>query len=363
MKRLRLVLSGTSRSAGGTQGVAASLQRGFASAGWDVDWFGPESLARIRVSRRYPGLNEAFRALAVRRALARLPKVDLTLSNGIYGMGARGPRIHVLHGTYAGLATACAAGLSRLDYLVLRWLNGLLEGRCGHGAVRTVVSRGVGEESRRFYGLRADHVVHNGVDVRQFCRRSDSASLRRKWNLPEDRFLILVVGRLDYGKGWQAVRSMHTLLPDKIHMVLVAPSLGGSVQLVPGRMTRIPTVEPQQLTELYAASDLLLCPSLYEGFGLTLIEAWACCRPVVSTTVGFLPELQGAERSLDEALATPGDAESLAAAVCRMADSAAERVRQAEWGYQKVHEQFSLTRCVATYLTLADNLAGAPHAS
>ena len=56
----------------------------------------------------------------------------------------------------------------------------------------------------------------------------------------------------------------------------------------------------ETLIELYNAADLLLAPSLYEGFGLTILEAMACGTPVVTSNVSSVPEVVGnAAISLD----------------------------------------------------------------
>jgi glycosyltransferase involved in cell wall biosynthesis len=47
------------------------------------------------------------------------------------------------------------------------------------------------------------------------------------------------------------------------------------------------------LREIYNAADVLLAPSLYEGFGLTILEAMACGLPVITANVSSLPEVVG----------------------------------------------------------------------
>ncbi len=47
------------------------------------------------------------------------------------------------------------------------------------------------------------------------------------------------------------------------------------------------------LVQIYNAADVLLAPSLYEGFGLTIVEAMACGTPVITSNVSSLPEVLG----------------------------------------------------------------------
>ena len=52
-------------------------------------------------------------------------------------------------------------------------------------------------------------------------------------------------------------------------------------------------VSDQELTSLYQCASLYLAPSRHEGFGIPLLEAWACDCPVVCSSGGALPEVAG----------------------------------------------------------------------
>jgi glycosyltransferase involved in cell wall biosynthesis len=51
--------------------------------------------------------------------------------------------------------------------------------------------------------------------------------------------------------------------------------------------------DKETLVSIYNAADILLSPSLYEGFGLTIVEAMACGTPVITSNVSSLPEVSG----------------------------------------------------------------------
>ncbi|MBT9317286.1 glycosyltransferase family 4 protein [Leptothoe spongobia] len=53
------------------------------------------------------------------------------------------------------------------------------------------------------------------------------------------------------------------------------------------------TPSRSELVDIYNAADMLLAPSLYEGFGLTVLEAMACGLPVITSNVSSLPEVCG----------------------------------------------------------------------
>jgi glycosyltransferase involved in cell wall biosynthesis len=60
-----------------------------------------------------------------------------------------------------------------------------------------------------------------------------------------------------------------------------------------GRVHFIGFVDDADLPALYSGADLVAMPSLYEGFGLPLLEAMACGVPTISSNVSSLPEVVG----------------------------------------------------------------------
>lgn len=55
----------------------------------------------------------------------------------------------------------------------------------------------------------------------------------------------------------------------------------------------LPTLPYYQLALLYSCASLLLYPSLYEGFGLPILEAMACGCPVITSNISSMPEVAG----------------------------------------------------------------------
>ena len=67
----------------------------------------------------------------------------------------------------------------------------------------------------------------------------------------------------------------------------------------------------RELVKIYSAADVLLAPSLYEGFGLTALEAMACGTAVVTTNVSSIPEVVGNAAILTD----PMDVDEIATAI------------------------------------------------
>lgn len=195
-------------------------------------------------------------------------------------------------------------------------------------------------------------VVPNAVDTEQFAPRDRSAA-RRRLGLPEDRRLAVCVGRLSEQKGqdvllraWPAIR---TQLPDA-HLALVGEGpwrerlvadAGEGVDFA-GNST-----DPG---EWYAAADVVVVPSRWEGMALVPLEAGAGARTVVITDVA------GAREAVPEgcgAVVPREDPGALASAVgARLRDPAlAEREGDAARVHVTAHHDLQAggERMVAVY--------------
>jgi glycosyltransferase involved in cell wall biosynthesis len=104
------------------------------------------------------------------------------------------------------------------------------------------------------------------------------------------------------------------------------------------------------------AVDVFAMPSVWEGFGLVLLEAMAAGRPIVASRVATIPEvvLDG-ETGI---LVPPGDAPALAEALVQMAHDRQLAARLGEAGRRRLQQHFSLQKMVADTELLYRELAG-----
>ena len=106
---------------------------------------------------------------------------------------------------------------------------------------------------------------------------------------------VLAVGDNHPRKNIGALARAMRLMGDRdLELALVGrPALGGE-EIVRGANAHwLGRVDDDQLADLYRAAAVVCVPSLYEGFGLPILEAMACGAPVVASNRGAMPEVAG----------------------------------------------------------------------
>ena len=194
----------------------------------------------------------------------------------------------------------------------------------------------------RLTGVSAAHVdvVYPGLEptIRRVDDASALAAFRQRHNLP-DHF-VLFVGTLEPRKNAAALVRAYSLLRKsgaisqalvlaggkgwRYDSVFAAIEESGVAQdiILPGYVSH------DELPLWYSAADLFVYPSLYEGFGLPVLEAMACGTPVITSTASSLPEVAG-EAGI---LVDPSDFGALADAMAQVLSSDSRRVDMCERG-------------------------------
>jgi len=109
------------------------------------------------------------------------------------------------------------------------------------------------------------------------------------------------------------------------------------------RVTFLGRMPVEELVRLYNEHEVLVSPSLYEGFGLPAAEAMACGTAVVATTAGAFPEtIAPGETGI---LVPPADARALADAIEALLENPEQRAAMGAAGVRRMQEQFSWRAC------------------
>ncbi|WP_338059609.1 glycosyltransferase family 4 protein [Streptomyces nanshensis] len=204
-------------------------------------------------------------------------------------------------------------------------------------------------------------VVPNGVPERENeARAAARSALPLLGGMPADAPLVVCVGRLCPQKGQgvllDAWRRIAAEVPDA-RLVLVGDGPDRSVlaRLAP------PGVEfagaSDEVDRWYAAADLVVLPSRWEGMALTPLEAMACGRPVVLTDVGGARECLPPGQQ-EACLVPPDDPEALAEAIGRLLGDPQHREFLGEAARKHVRAEFDLRRTAASVLRLYGDVLG-----
>lgn len=162
------------------------------------------------------------------------------------------------------------------------------------------------------YRLPAERVVvvSPAVDHGRFQSDPDAPSVAARYELHE---YVMFVGNLRPHKNllrlldaFAAVRGTATLAIVGYRDPRYAPDIERRVRDLglQARVRFLGFVPSEVLPKLYGAALVTVVPSLYEGFGLPVLEAMACGSPVVASTAGGLREVVGAAALLVDPLNT-----------------------------------------------------------
>jgi len=164
-------------------------------------------------------------------------------------------------------------------------------------------------------------------DVRIPPPSRDAEALAR---LGVQRPYVLAVSAQDRRKNLalleRAMPHVADLLPGAA-LVMVGPSRGDAASTEPGWRRSLGFVKDDDLVSLYRGARALVVPSLYEGFGLPVLEAMQVGTPVICARTSSLPEVGGAAARY----VSPTDEGQLALAIADLLtdDDAYESARQA----------------------------------
>ncbi len=187
-------------------------------------------------------------------------------------------------------------------------------------------------------------VIHEGVDAVNFALAGADVSEMLEQHLPNGEPYILSVGAISPRKNLVRVLRAFQRIAGKIphHLMLTGGSgweAGEVMELMHNpdmspRLHSMGYVSDMQLKSLYQNAALYVHPSLFEGFGLTVLEAMAAGCPVVTSNKSSLAEVAG-----DAALlVNPESVDEIADAILALAMDESKRDVYIQLGHQRVKQ-------------------------
>lgn len=204
------------------------------------------------------------------------------------------------------------------------------------------------------FGLDPSKVTAIALGAADRYRPQDSSETRQtmeRYGLRHGGYLLFV-GTLEPRKGLDTLLDAWSMLPpamQQAYPLVLAGAPGWNNQalreridrlLAKGGLKHLSFVDEHSLPALYSGAAIFVSPSLYEGFGLPLLEAMRCGAATLCTANTSMAEFAGGGTQLFAG----GDACQLAERIQQLVERPAERQKLAQAGL--LHsQQFSWTRC------------------
>lgn len=191
-------------------------------------------------------------------------------------------------------------------------------------------------------------VVHNAVNTQAFDTiKRDEVRDRQGW---QGQLIVLCVARLVPAKGQTyAIDALAQLLPQVPNIRLVLVGEGPDREKLRQQADKCGVTEHLSLmgsrddvTELLAATDIYLQPSIKEGFCIAFLEAMATGLACIGTRTGAIPTML--ESGVNGILIPPGESGAIVEAIMSLVIDADRRARYAQAAKITAQTQFSLEK-------------------
>jgi len=208
--------------------------------------------------------------------------------------------IHLIYPKF--LAHKKYAHVSKLVYFYFYFLNWFACKRASHIIAD---SKNTKEDIIKFFKVKPEKisVIHLGVCEEFIIKeKSEVEYLHNKYSIPSDKKILLYVGNLTPHKNVEMLISAFAKMQNRNDCCLVLA--GKAFDLFSGNQKakelgieksvfQTGFISQEELIDLYNLADLFVFPSIYEGFGLPVLESLACGTPVACSNISSLPEVGG----------------------------------------------------------------------
>jgi glycosyltransferase involved in cell wall biosynthesis len=200
-------------------------------------------------------------------------------------------------------------------------------------------------------------IIPNGLDLSEYANLPSKGFFKKKFNIPEDKKIILYLGRIHKIKGIDFLIKAYAYLKNKMNfkdaiLVIAGPdneyldearALARTLEVTDSVIFLEPLYGKNKLAA-YVDSDLYVIPSRYEIWGMTVLEAYACGKPVVASRVSGLKDLvkDGETGSLFE----PGNVKQLAISIFNLLNGNDIAKEMGLKGKNFVRENFTIEKVV-----------------
>lgn len=205
-------------------------------------------------------------------------------------------------------------------------------------------------------------VMPPGVDVNEFAPGARDERLLDEWSIARDAPVVTLLARFQEVKGHEIfLRAAQKILDTfpAARFLLVGDNAFATSEADAYQRAMLQMIQDDErlraavvlagfrrdIPRILRATDVLVCPSFFETYGMANLEAMACGIPVVSTNVGGPAEtVVDGETGF---LVPPRDADAIAARVCALLQDSARRKQMGANARRRIEQHYALTESVA----------------
>lgn len=190
-------------------------------------------------------------------------------------------------------------------------------------------------------------VIYNGVDEKMFTPS-------KPLNFSNGKIRVFFSGNLTLRKGGQWLPGIADRLSSGVEIYFTQGLRKKGFVETRNNMVPVGPVPFEYMPDRYRQMDILIMPTVREGFGLAIAEAMSCGLPVVASNCSAIPEL------IDDGkggfLCPVGDVDAFAEKINFLAESSLMRKEMGQYNRVKVEKMFTLDRMVKQYRELFEEV-------
>jgi glycosyltransferase involved in cell wall biosynthesis len=226
-------------------------------------------------------------------------------------------------------------------------------------AAKVIALNHVEAEQYRAMGVPEEKIaiIPNGIDLSEYVNLPPKGAFKKKFNIPEDRKIILYLGRIHKIKGIDILIKAYAYMRNKMNLrdivlVIAGPDDGylneakrlAQALDVSNHVLFTGPLYGEDKMAAYIDSEVYVLPSRYETFPMAILEAYACGKPVVASEVGGLRDLvKNGETGL---LFKPEDVKQLAERISNILNDDKMAEEMGLRGRNFVEEDFTIEKII-----------------
>jgi len=241
----------------------------------------------------------------------------------------------------------------------LKWGYDVLFGyRLLRDASRVVALSRVEAQQYKAMGVPEEKIaiIPNGIDLSEYADLPPKGAFKKKFGINSDEKIVLYLGRIHKIKGIDIlVRAFADVVEklDDVRLVVVGPDDGYLGELealikalrIEDKVLITGPLYGEDKLEAYVDADIYVLPSRYETFPMTLLEAYACGKPVIASNICGLKDL--IIDGITGLLVEPGVVIQLAKSIHFLLDSQEKAEDMVLNGKKFVMENFTIEKAIA----------------